>query len=87
VSDNFSGLGSFDVTVTTYNHLMLTCEERSSKHPSMIGPLFIHVKKDFAAYHFFASSLVSRRPDLQQLKCFGSDGKAVEYQAQLTSGQ
>ena len=56
---------------------MLTCESNSLKRPSMIGPLFVHVKKDFAAYHFFASSLVSRRPDLQQLKCFGSDGEAA----------
>lgn len=76
VDPTFS-LGSFDVTVTTYNHLMLTCERNCLKHPSLIGPLFVHLKKDFAAYHFFASSLVSRRPELQQLQCFGSDGEAA----------
>jgi len=41
----------------------------------MIGPLFIHVKKDFATYHFFASSLVSRRVQLTDMRCFGTDGE------------
>ena len=37
-------LGPFDVTVTTY--------KQAHRHPAMIGPLFIHVKKD---YRLFAS--------------------------------
>ncbi len=41
----------------------------------MIGPLFVHLKKDFAAYHFFASSLISLRPCLSKIKCFGTDGE------------
>ena len=73
VDPTFS-LGSFDVTVTTYRHLLLKSGE---KHPYMIGPLFVHLKKDFAAYHFFASSLVGKRQELLQLKCYGSDGEAA----------
>ena len=69
-------LGAFDVTVTTYRHLLLSAKNDIHKHPVLIGPLFVHVKKDFQAYHFFASSLVSKRPELVQLQCFGTDGEA-----------
>ena len=49
----------------------------SSKHPTMIGPLFIHVKKDFTAYHFFSSSLVGQQPSLVNLRAFGTDGETA----------
>jgi len=70
-------LGAFDVTVTTYHHLLLTTKDDVCKHPTLIGPLFVHVKKDFQAYHFFASSMVSRKPELVNLQCFGTDGEAA----------
>ena len=70
-------LGAFDVTVTTYRHLMLTAQLNTRKHPVFIGPLFVHVKKDFSAYHFFASSLVGKRPALTGLRCYGTDGEAA----------
>lgn len=70
-------LGAFDVTVTTYRHLLLTVQPNACKHPVFIGPLFVHVKKDFSAYHFFASSLVGKRPDLTGLRCNGTDGEAA----------
>ena len=70
-------LGTFDVTVTTYHHLLLTSQPNAIKHPVCIGPLFVHVKKDFSAYHFFASSLVGRRPALTGLRCYGTDGEAA----------
>ena len=38
-------LGDFDVTVTTYRHLMLINSHGS--HPVMIGPMFIHQRKKF----------------------------------------
>ena len=60
--DPTCNLGNFDVTVTTYRHLLLEYQlNPSGKSPTMIGPIFIHVQKDFAAYHFFASSLVGQR--------------------------
>ena len=74
-------LGSFDVTVTTYRHLLLTKHGHVSTHPVLFGPLFIHVKKDFEAYHFFASSLVSKQPQLVKLHCFGTDGEAALVKA------
>lgn len=69
-------LRNFDVTVSTYNHLMLP-SKTSSKHPTMIGPLFIHVKKDFAAYHFFSSSLIGQQPNLVNLRAFGTDSEVT----------
>ena len=74
-------LGSFDVTVTTYRHLLLTKQGNISTHPVLFGPLFIHVKKDFEAYHFFASSLVSKQPQLAKLHCFGTDGEVALVKA------
>ena len=70
-------LGTFDVTVTTYRHLLLTVQQNTIKHPVCIGPLFVHIKKDFSAYHFFASSLVGRRPAFTDLRCYGTDGEAA----------
>ena len=44
VDPTFS-LGDFDVTVTAYKHLMVSsCMD--SKPPTMIGPMFVHVKKE-----------------------------------------
>ena len=52
-------LGAFDVTVTTYHHLMLTAQPNTRKHPVFIGPLFVHVKKEFSAHHLLARDLSS----------------------------
>ena len=69
-------LGDFDVTVTTYRHLLLQPEgSPTGKPPVMLGPMFIHVRKDFAAYHFFTSSLVGQRVQLSSLQAFGTDGE------------
>ena len=40
-------LGDFDVTVTTYRHLLLECK-RTMKHPAFIGPVMVHFKKSFS---------------------------------------
>ena len=67
-------LGDFDVTITTYRHLVLQCR-RSSEPPVFIGPAMVHYNKTFSTYLFFASSLVGLRPDLSKLRCFGTDGE------------
>ena len=73
VDPTFS-LGDFEVTVMTYCHLLLHHQgDPHGNSPCLIGPLFVHLKKDFAVYHFFASSLISLRTSLSNLKCFGSD--------------
>ena len=55
-SENFSilgvdptfNLGEFDVTVTTYRHLLLqSLTGTEGESPVMLGPMFIHVKKRF----------------------------------------
>ena len=73
-------LGSFHVTVTTYQHPMLEYRhQRRGSHPVMLGPLFIHQRKTFATYNFFFSQLIGLKPNLRDLQCFGTDGeKALE---------
>ncbi len=69
-------VGEFDVTVTTYCHLLLQHhKDPEGKPPVMFGPMFVHIRKDFSTYHFFASSLVGQRPQLSSLKAFGTDGE------------
>lgn len=73
VDPTFS-LGDFDVTPTTYRHLLLECN-RSKKPPVMIGPTLIHYKKTFQTYLFLASSMVGLRRDIENLRVFGTDGE------------
>ena len=69
-------LGDFDVTITTYRHLLLHAHGNpGGKSPVMIGPIFIHVRKDFSAYHFFSSFLVGQRQQLSSIQAFGTDGE------------
>ena len=69
-------LGEFDVTITTYRHLLLHQQGNpGGKPPVMVGPMFIHVRKDFSTYHFFSSSLVGQRQQLSSLQAFGTDGE------------
>ena len=85
-ADPTFSLGDFDVTVTTYHQLLLRHRgDPHGKSPCLIGPLFVHLKKDFAAYHFFASSLISLRPSLSKLKCFGTDGEDALVEALSTA--
>ena len=73
-------LGSFHVTITTYQHPMLEYRhQKRENHPVMFGPLFIHQRKTFATYNFFFSQLVGLKPSLRDIQCFGTDGeKALE---------
>lgn len=73
VDPTFS-LGDFDVTPTTYRHLLLECR-RSGKPPVMIGPTLIHYRKTFQTYLFFASSMIGLRKELEHLRAFGTDGE------------
>ena len=73
-------LGDFDVTVTTYRHLLLECK-RTKQHPAFIGPVMVHFKKSFSTYLFFSSTLIGLRPKLSSLKSFGTDGEMALYQS------
>ena len=41
----------------------------------MMGPIFIHQRKKFETYYFFASSLVGLKSSLCGLRAFGTDGE------------
>ena len=70
-------LGEFDVTVSTYKHPLIVFREPTehiARHPSLIGPVLIHQRKQFVNYHYFTSTLVAFRPRLRHLHAFGTDG-------------
>ena len=72
-------LGDFNMTVSTYRHLMLT--NSAGSHPVMTGPIFIHQRKHFNSYYFFASSLLGLKPSLSSLCSFGTDGEKALFNA------
>ena len=67
-------LDDFDVTPTTYRHLML-CSKRTSNPPVMLGPTMIHYRKTFTTYMFFASCMIGQNRNLESLRVFGTDGE------------
>ena len=73
-------LGEFDVTPITYRHLLLE-SRRSNTHPIFLGPLLVHYCKMFAAYLFFASTLVGLCRPLQGVRAFGTDGEQALAEA------
>ena len=79
VDPTFS-LGPFDVTPTTYRHLLLK-SRRYTTSPICVGPIMIHYKKNYSTYQFFASSLVGLNKDLSDLIAFGTDGEEPLYDA------
>ena len=73
VDPTFS-LGDFDVTPTTYRHLLLV-SKRTGKPPVAVGPTMVHYKKNFGTYKFFASCMISQNKSLVGLKAFRTDGE------------
>ena len=67
-------LGDFDITVITYRHSLLISRQ-AGQPPAIVGPILIHYKKTFATYLFFASSLITLRRELANIRCFGIDGE------------
>ena len=70
-------LGEFHVqavTPITYRHLLLETK-RTGTNPVFLGPTLIHYRKTFAAYLFFASTLIGLSPKLQGVNAFGTDGE------------
>ena len=84
--DPTSNLGDFDVTITTYRHLLLHPKGNpDGKSPVMFGPMIVHVRKDFTAYHYFLSSLVGQRQKLSSLQAYGTDGELALENALATT--
>jgi len=67
-------LGQFDVTPTTYPHLLLE-DVSTCKHPSVLGPILVHQRVNFSAFHYFASSLIGLNKNTRGLRAFGTDGQ------------
>ena len=66
-------LGSFYVTPTTFNNLLV--ETNRNSNPAILGPLLVHQTKTFRPFHYFGSTLVRLNTKLIDLKAFGTDGE------------
>ena len=65
--------------LSTFN---VTAPKKSNeKSPDMIGPIFVHMRKDFSTYHFFTSALVSLNPEIAHLHAYGTDGETALVKA------
>ncbi|XP_055334986.1 uncharacterized protein LOC129586031 [Paramacrobiotus metropolitanus] len=63
-----------DPWVVTYRHLMLkSVRSYSGLHPVMIGAIMIHTGKSQEAYSYLPFFLKKHRPELRDLRAFGSD--------------
>ena len=71
--DTTYNLGQFSVTPTTHPHLMLE-DVAFNKHPTMLGPVFVHQRMDFATFNYFAGTLVGLHKELVNVRAFGTDG-------------
>lgn len=76
--DSTFNIGKFDVTHTTYGHLLLETRKTdtgSHKLPLFIGPALIHAKKDEYTYQYFFSTLVALEEQIKHVLFFGTDGE------------
>ena len=78
--DTTYNLGQFYVTPITYHHLMLK-NVKTGKHPIILGPILIHQKVDFAAFNYFASTLIGCKRELAKVMAFGTDGDKALIEA------
>ena len=67
-------LGQFYVTATTYPHLMLQ-DVTTQKHPSILGPVLVHQRMDFASFNYFSNTLIGFNKKLRNVRAFGTDGQ------------
>ena len=72
-ADTIYNLGDFYVTPTTYQHLMLE-SATTMKHPHFLGPILVHQRKNFSAFNYLASTLISHCKKLRDVQAFGTDG-------------
>ena len=66
-------LGQFNLTVTTYKQLQLV--KSTGEHPTFVGPLFLHYRKNFSCYNSFSSGLTGLNKNLSNIRAFGTDGE------------
>ena len=80
VADTTYNLGDFYVTPTTYQHLMLE-DSVTKKHPSFLGPVLVHQRKNFSSFNYFASTLIGANTKLRSVQAFGTDGDPALIEA------
>jgi hypothetical protein len=73
-------LGDFYVTLTTFENLSLI-SHRTNQHPTFLGPLMVHVKKDRETYQNLPAQMVLHCPALAKLIAFGSDEEVALFTA------
>lgn len=79
-ADTTYNLGAFYVTPTTYQHLMLE-DTLTKKHPHFMGPILVHQRKNFGAFNYLASTLISQCKKLREVQAFGTDGDPALIEA------
>lgn len=70
--------GNFNVIPIAFHYLLYT---GAQKRRTFTNFLLVHQQKNFASYHFLASTLISLCPSLRNIRAFGSDGETQLYQA------
>ena len=78
--DTTYNLGHFYVTPTTYPHLMLE-DVSTKKHPTMLGPVLVHQRMQFASFNYFGATLVGLNKKLRNVLAFGTDGQESMIEA------
>ena len=79
-ADTTYNLGKFYVTPSTYRHLMLE-DVSTRKHPTMLGPVLVHQRMEFASFNYFGSTLVGFNKKLRNVHVFGTDGQQSMIEA------
>lgn len=66
-------LGEFNLTVSTYRHLLLKTDK--GVNPVRMGPVLIHQRKTFSSYVNLPFSMIKHNPRLSGVLVTGSDGE------------
>ena len=70
---------SYNITILTYRHPLLY-NVNSNVHPVLLGPTLIHSSKTFESY-FSLPSETRLKPELANLRAFGTDGEKNLFEA------
>ena len=73
VIDPTYNLGPCFVTISTYRHLQFLTKEKAN--PVMIGPILLHMNKEYSSYFHLASEMIRLQLSLTNIKVFGSDSE------------
>ena len=67
---------SFNITISTYRHPLL-----HNVHPVLLCPTMIHSSKTFESYFSLPSDMLRLKPELANLRAFGTDGEKKLFEA------